>query len=187
MDAHANDAIAVTIGVRGREAERVELFATTFAASDGPEEGASVRELSRDLLASTAPEDLLVLEALAAGSLVGGVVFSRLRYDRDDRTSFLLAPLAVAVDRQGQGIGQRLVKAGLTELRRAGVDVVFTYGDPAFYGRVGFTPVEASYAAPPHPLRHPEGWLATALSDRGTSPLRGAARTVAAFDDPRLW
>lgn len=187
MDPHANDTVALTIGVQGREAELVDLFATTFAASDGPEEGASVRELSRDLLASTAPEDLLVLVAVAAGSIVGGVAFTRLRYDRDDRTVFLLAPLAVAVDRQGQGIGQRLVTAGLTELRRGAVDLVLTYGDPAFYGRIGFAPVEASFAAPPHPLQHPEGWLATALSDRGASPLRGSARTVAALDDPRSW
>jgi predicted N-acetyltransferase YhbS len=187
MDSSTNDAVAITIGVQGREAELVDLFATTFAASDGPEEGASVRRLSRELLATTAAEDLLVLVAVAAGALVGGVAFSRLRYDRDDRTVFLLAPLAVAGDRQGQGIGQRLVTAGLAELRGRGVDVVLTYGDPAFYGRVGFAPVEASFAAPPHPLQHPEGWLATALSDRGAAPLRGSARAVAALDDPSSW
>ena len=53
----------------------------------------------------------------------------------------MMAPVAVATAHQGKGIGQRLISHGLDALRREGVDIAVTYGDPAFHGRVGFKPV----------------------------------------------
>jgi putative acetyltransferase len=42
--------------------------------------------------------------------------------------------------RQKQGIGSRLVEAGLDECRRAGFDVVVVLGHPEYYPRFGFRP-----------------------------------------------
>jgi putative acetyltransferase len=49
-----------------------------------------------------------------------------------------LSPLAVRPDRQRQGIGAALVRAGLELLADRGVPAVFLEGDPGYYGQWGF-------------------------------------------------
>jgi putative acetyltransferase len=49
-----------------------------------------------------------------------------------------LGPMAVVPDRQRQGIGSRLVRAGLDACRRLGYEVVVVVGHPAYYPRFGF-------------------------------------------------
>jgi putative acetyltransferase len=66
----------------------------------------------RNLLAGTAEKDLFVFTAEEDGAIIGGIVFSRLSYAQDDRSLFVLAPVAVATDRQGKGIGQKLLTHG---------------------------------------------------------------------------
>lgn len=114
------------------------LFTTTFFASEGTDEGAVIGELARHLMAETPVQDLRVFTAWSRSELVGAILFSRLIYEGDDHTVFVLGPVAVATDRQHQGIGQRLISHGIEELRREGVELAVTYGDPGFYGRVGF-------------------------------------------------
>lgn len=175
------------IGHDGRERQIVDLFTETFTASEGASEGTLIGALVRSLLRDTPEDDLLVCTAVEAGVTVGAVIFSRLRYDRDDRSVFILSPLAVAPERQRQSIGQRLVRHGLEALRAAGVDVVVTYGDPAYYGRVGFAPITEAFAKAPLPLSRPEGWLGQALTEGDPAPLEGASTCVAALNDPALW
>jgi predicted N-acetyltransferase YhbS len=172
---------------KGREEEIIRLFTAAFAASEGMEEGALIGDLVRNLLAGTAEKDLFVFTAEEDGNIVGSIVFSRLIYEQDDRTVFVLAPVAVATDRQGKGIGQRLLNHGLAALRSVGVDIVMTYGDPNYYARVGFMPISEADAQAPFPLNHPEGWLGQSLTDRAMTPLKGPSRCVEALNDPRFW
>lgn len=165
----------------------IDLFTTTFTASEGGDEGALIGELVRQLLGGTAPQDLFVFTAEEDGTIIGGIVFSRLTYAQDDRTVFVLAPVAVATNQQGKGIGQRLLIHGLAALRSAGIDVVVTYGDPRFYAKVGFMPISESDARAPFPLNHPEGWLAQPLIKRPMAPLQGPSRCVEALNDPVFW
>ena len=174
-------------GHTGREAQIIDLFTSTFTASGGEEEGALIGELARKLLGGTAPEDRLVFTSEEEGAILGGIVFSRLRYEQDDRTVFVLAPVAVAPLQQGKGIGQRLLSHGLAALRSAGVDIVMTYGDPNYYARVGFMPVSEADAPAPFPLNHPEGWLAQSLTARAMAPLKGPSRCIEALNDPGFW
>ncbi|HEY5648662.1 MAG TPA: N-acetyltransferase, partial [Nitrospiria bacterium] len=51
-----------------------------------------------------------------------------------------LAPMAVVPDRQRQGIGSALVKAGIQECISEGYDAVFVLGHPEYYPRFGFVP-----------------------------------------------
>ena len=76
---------------------------------------------------------------------------------------------------------------GLDALRREDVDIAVTYGDPAFYGRVGFELVSAADLPAPQPLKQPQGWIVQSLTKVPLTPLRGPARCVAAFNDPALW
>jgi predicted N-acetyltransferase YhbS len=164
-----------------------DLFEATFTTSEGAEEGALIGALARRLITETPAEDLRVFTALEDGTLVGGIFFTRLTYGGDPRTVFMMAPVAVAVAHQGKGIGQRLISHGLDALRQEGVDIAVTYGDPAFYSRVGFKPVSEADLPAPQPLGQPQGWIAQSLTDAPLTPLRGPARCVAAFDDPALW
>lgn len=86
----------------------------------------------------------LVLSLLAVedGEPVGHVALSPVTLGAaDGRGRWLgLAPLAVAPARQRRGIGGRLVEAALRTCGQAGVELVFLLGEPAFYGRFGFTP-----------------------------------------------
>jgi predicted N-acetyltransferase YhbS len=164
-----------------------DLFAATFSASEGAQEGALIGALARRLIAETPEGDLRVFTAWEEDALLGGLFFTRLTYDGDPRTVFLMAPVAVATAHQGQGLGQRLITQALDALRQEGVDVAVTYGDPAFYGRVGFTPVSEADLPAPQPLQQPQGWIAQSLTEAPLTPLHGPARCVAAFDDPALW
>lgn len=172
---------------KGSEQGIVDLCAATFTASEGAAEGALIGDLVRNQLAGTADPDLHVFIAEEDGALVGAAVFTRLSYDQDDRIVFVLGPLAVATDRQGEGIGQTLLVHGLTQLREAGVDVAVTYGDPNFYGKAGFRPIPESFARAPFRLQHPEGWLGQSLTDAEMTPLKGPSRCVEALNDPVFW
>ena len=163
------------------------LFDASFTASEGPAEGALIGALVRRLMTETPAGDLRVFTAWEDGAPVGGIFFTRLAYAGDPRRVFLMAPVAVATDHQGKGIGQRLIARGLDALRREGVDIAVTYGDPAFYGRVGFGPVSEADLPPPRPLSQPQGWIAQSLTDAALTPLGGPAACVAAFDDPAFW
>ncbi|TVP84136.1 MAG: N-acetyltransferase [Thioalkalivibrio sp.] len=174
-------------GHKGREAEIIDLFTTAFTASEGEEEGALIGELARNLLGSTDEKDRAVFTAEDDGTIIGAIVFSRLTYEQDERTVFVLAPVAVATDQQGKGIGQRLLTHGLTSLRSAGVDIVVTYGDPNYYARVGFLPVSEAEARAPFPLNHPEGWMAQSLTERVMAPLKGPSRCVQALNHSAFW
>lgn len=171
--------------VAGRDAI-VALFAKTFTASEGAEEGALIGGLAEAVLATPA-EDLLVVTASVAGTLIGCICFTRMGFAQDTRSVWLLSPVAVAPDAQGMGVGQALVRHGLDDLRGRGVDVALTYGDPDFYGKVGFRHVTADTVPPPHPLTQPEGWLAQSLSGAALAPFRGPSTCVAALDRSDFW
>lgn len=173
--------------IQGREEAIIELFRATFTASEGAEEGALIGDLVRNLLASTAQPDRFVVIADEDGAIIGGILCSRLTYEQDQRTVFVLAPVAVATDQQGKGMGQRLLSQGLAALRSAGVDIAMTYGDPGYYAKVGFRPISEGDAPAPFKLKQPAGWLAQSLTDRAMIPLKGPSRCVEALNDPVYW
>ena len=177
----------ITAGFHGREQAVADLFAATFAASEGPDEGALIGRLARDLMASTPAADIRVMVAEDDDAPIGAAILTRLAYAQDARVVFIVAPVAVATDRQGRGVGARLLTEALDSLRAEGVNVALVYGDPAYYARVGFAPVDVATAPPPLPLQHPEGWLGQSLTGAAIAPLKGPPRCVAALDDPAFW
>jgi len=127
--------------------------------------------------------DELVLSFVAGQALqtvVGYAGFARLQIETAEgmRPAVGLAPLAVASTHQGRGIGTALVRAGLAELIARREEIVFVVGDPAFYGRLGFTAEDARAIASPYAGPH---FMARRLS--AGAPQRGRLRYPAAFDD----
>lgn len=165
----------------------VALFTKTFADSEGPDEGALIGALARDMMEKTPDEDLFVFTAWDQDDLLGAIMFSRLAYPHDNRSVFILAPVAVHPDHQGQGVGQALIVHGLNALREHGVDVAITYGDPHYYCKAGFMPITEEIARAPLTLQYPEGWLAQSLSDQPLSQLKGPSRCVEALNDAAYW
>lgn len=176
-----------TRGAKGRAQQIEDLFTDTFSASEGAEEGAVIGALVRGLLGTTPSQDIAVFTAENAGAMIAAAIFSRLVYDQDPRSVFILSPMAVAPNRQGQGVGQAVLRHALTALGDDGVDVAITYGDPAFYGKVGFRPLTEADAPAPLPLSQPEGWIGQSLTDARLAPLRGACTCVPALSDPAIW
>lgn len=165
----------------------VSLFADTFSASEGPEEGALIGDLTDALVSTTPARDLRIFTAREGDILAGAIFFWPMVYANDDRSVMVLAPVAVRTDRQGKGVGEALIRKGLETLQRDGVDVAITYGDPAYYGRFGFRQVDTSVVAAPQPLSQPIGWMAQSLSDAPLAPLHGPVTCVPAFDKPDYW
>ncbi|MHA7880139.1 MAG: GNAT family N-acetyltransferase [Saccharospirillum sp.] len=85
----------------------------------------------------------------------------------------MMAPVAVATDYHGRGVGQALINHGLTELKESGVSIVVTYGDINFYSKTGFEPISEALIRAPLALSYPEGWLAQSLDGHEISPIEG--------------
>jgi putative acetyltransferase len=81
------------------------------------------------------------LVAVIDSYVVGHILLSRLHIIGADETrdGLALAPLAVDPQFQGQGIGTALVRAGLERATSLRERIVFVLGDPAYYGRFGFS------------------------------------------------
>ena len=75
--------------------EIASLIHDSFAASEGPAEGARVGRLAAALLAGPAPPAKAFL-AREGDALVGAVLFSPLAFSDDPRRVLLLSPMAVA-------------------------------------------------------------------------------------------
>lgn len=175
---------SITQSIEAGEAEA--FFRRVFADSEGEEEGRSVGLLAGSLLRETPESDLRAFGIRQEDQLLACILFTRLRL-ACTASVFLLAPVAVSTAHQRQGIGQRLICHGLEALRREGVALALTYGDPAYYRRVGFCQIGVDTVPPPQRLSMPEGWLAQGLDGRAVEPLRGPSRCVEALNRPELW
>ena len=105
------------------------------AAFGSPVEATLVDALREDV------RDAISLVADDAGAVVGHIMFSPVRVEGAPHIRAMgLAPMAVLPDRQRTGIGSALVRAGLAECARRGVEAVFVVGHPPYYPRFGFMP-----------------------------------------------
>ncbi len=162
------------------------LFTKTFSDSEGEKEGELIGQLVEDLIETTKPEDLYVFVATENEKVIGSILFTRLTFEADI-SIFLLAPVAVHTDYQGKGFGQELINFGLQEMKKEGVELAFTYGDPNFYSKVAFQPVTEAQFKAPLTLSYPHGWLAQSLNGQELIGIDGDSSCVPAFNKPELW
>ena len=164
----------------------VALFLNVFASSEGVSEGKSIAKLVSNLINITDSNDLIGFVGKQGDEIVGCIFFSRF-YLAEERTAFLLSPVAISTQHQGQQLGQNLINYGLSYLTDMGVNLTLTYGDPAFYSKVGFKQIKETDIAPPYTLSQPIGWLAQSLDGNNTLKVTGSTRCVEAFNDPAQW
>jgi putative acetyltransferase len=87
----------------------------------------------------------LVAEDEDSGELIGSILFSPLAIDRpgETLTALALAPVAVRPDRQKDGVGSALIRAGIEQARFAQAPAIILLGHPAYYPRFGFSAAAA--------------------------------------------
>ncbi len=163
-----------------------KLFTKVFSDSEGQAEGELIGNLTYDIMTVTDAQDLYGFIATENEQIIGGIFFTRLTF-QSGVNAFLLSPVAIHTSYQGKGIGQKLINFGINHLKENRVSIVFTYGDPNFYSKVGFKLITEKIAKAPLKLTYPEGWLAQSLDGDEVEPIAGISYCVEAFNKPEIW
>jgi len=139
----------------------------TLVRDEAPADHAAVRAVVRAAFGQDDEADLV--EALRAGGyvraafvaevdgeVVGHVLFTRLPVETADGAveTLALAPMAVAPDRQRQGVGSDLIRAALAACRERGHRAVVVLGHADYYPRFGFSAALAERLQSPFPGPH---------------------------------
>lgn len=145
------------------------------AAFGQPDEALLVRRLR----SSDAYVPELALVAEIDGELVGHVMLTYAYLD--GRRVLSLAPLAVQVGRQRDGIGTALTREALAKADERGEPMCIVLGHPSYYPRFGFEPARAYGIEPPDPAFPDEAFMVVRL--RAYDPaLRGRVTYPAPFE-----
>jgi putative acetyltransferase len=170
----------------GDTEEIKQLFTRVFSDSEGQSEGLLIGNLAHDLMTGTSAEDLYGFVAVEDERIIGSIFFTRMTF-QSEVTAYILSPVAVQTKYHGKGIGQKLITFGIDHLKHDGVELVFTYGDPKFYSKVGFGLIAEKLVEAPFALTYPEGWLGQSLVSDEIEPIAGGSCCVDAFNNPEYW
>lgn len=161
-----------------RPGDEAAIGALNDAAFGGPVEGAIVDALRASGCA------LISFVATVGEQIVGHILFSPVTIEAPTGpvTGMGLAPMAVAPDAQSRGIGARLVRAGLKEVRAKSHPFVVVLGHAHYYPRFGFVPasrhgIRCAWDGVPD-----EAFMAIVLDERAMGGVSGTARYRPEFD-----
>jgi predicted N-acetyltransferase YhbS len=171
---------------RNSREEVSSLFTSVFTASAGEKEGRLIGNLASELSSGIDNQEIIGFGTYQEESIIASIFFSRLRF-RDAIQVYMLAPVAVSTEHQGKGVGQALINYALNELKKRSVAVAITYGDPAFYSKVGFRVLSEKVIQAPMKLSMPEGWLGQSLTGERIPTIGERPKCVEAFHDPAYW
>jgi putative acetyltransferase len=131
----------------------------------------ALREQATPFLSLVADDD---------GAIVGHICFTPV--EAGHTTILGLAPMAVLPERQKEGIGTKLIEAGLAACRRAGFGAVVVLGHPQYYPRFGFEPAATKGLRSEYDVPH-EAFMLLELVPGAAAGLEGVARYHRAFSD----
>jgi putative acetyltransferase len=85
------------------------------------------------------------LVAVVGNEIVGHILFSSVTVEGEETTAegMALAPMAVLPEYQRQGIGSKLVRAGIARLVSSNCAFVIVLGHADYYPRFGFKPAHS--------------------------------------------
>jgi len=174
--------IRVATGLDSEDIRDIHLC----AFSEGEKQ--KVSTLAANLLHEETNPETISLVAEANVAVVGHIAFSPVTINNNKSwTGYILAPLGVKPEYQKRQIGSKLIEGGMALLSKMGVNVVFVYGDPKYYGKFGFNPDVASGYSPPYELQYPFGWQAIVLNEDVFTDSAVKISCVASLSDPELW
>lgn len=131
---HARKVIAMIIVRREQAGDEEQIRTVNTRAFQQTAEANII-----DALRSACPEGVSLV-AVDAGIIVGHILFTPAVIESESRTvlGMGLAPMAVLPEFQRRGIGSRLIRAGLDEMRKTRQPFVLVLGHPEYYPRFGF-------------------------------------------------
>ena len=146
--------------------------------------------ITRDMLSDQSAKPHVSLLAFVKNKPVGHLLFTRGYIEGNPRIGVsFLAPLAVIPNFQRQGIGGALIKEGITQLSKMGVDLVFVMGYPEYYPRFGFTPASKLGFQPTYPLpaEVADAWMVLALRPNIIGTISGKVICCDVMNKPEVW
>jgi putative acetyltransferase len=177
-----------TVNIRTAENQDRDAIERVYSSAFPRGESGIVSKLAIDLLCESTSPPTISLVAETDGAIVGHIAFSPVIIDDEENIQgYILAPLGVKPEYQRRRIGSRLIEYGMQQLSAIGVNVVFVYGDPKYYGRFGFSADTARQYVTPYRLQHPFGWQAIVLKAFDIEKAPAAITCVTSLRDARLW
>lgn len=168
------------------QSEIIDLFTKVFTISEGEKEGGLIGGLVSCLSSRIDNREVICFGTWEQEKLIASIFFTRLRFDQPIKI-YMLAPVAVSTENQGQGVGQALIRHGLNVMKGRSVSAVVTYGDPAFYSKIGFSRLPEAVIQAPLELSMPDGWLGQSLTSAAVPTVNQRPSCVAPFNDPVYW
>jgi putative acetyltransferase len=153
----------------------------------GESEGEIVSQLAINILEDKSASPILSLVVEQSNKIIGNVIFSSVKIEDNDEKirAYILAPLAVAKDTQGKGVGTALINQGLGILKERGANLVFVYGDPNYYKRTGFK--AGHNLKPPYNLEYPEAWMVKELTQGALAKAEGMVKCASSLNSQEYW
>lgn len=111
-----------------------EIFKNTDYTDDILE-----RELVREIRKSQYYIPELDLVAEEDGKIIGHFIISKFPISNKYQNEMLiLAPVSVAIEKQRQGIGKKMLEEGIEQAKKMGYKGMIVEGNPSFYRKLGF-------------------------------------------------
>lgn len=159
----------MTVAIREERAADAAAIADVHrAAFAGDAEAVLVDRIRAD------GDAVLSLVAVDGGAVVGHVLFSGMIAPM---RALALGPLGILPGRQRGGIGSALVREGVARAEAAGWQAIFVLGDPAYYGRFGFSVDAARGFDSPYAGDH----FMVRIAGQGGVAMTGPVRHAPAF------
>lgn len=173
----AHSDVEIRDGTPADQAAILALYPRAFPGED-------LRALVTALLDED--EGIVSFVAETGDNILGHVIFTACSLEGSRHRVALLGPLCVDPGRQRKGIGGALIGAGLARMQSAGAAQICVLGDPAYYGKFGFTP--ETRIDPPYPLPKEwrGAWQSRSLTDDVNLPM-DRMTVPGPWRDPALW
>jgi putative acetyltransferase len=168
-------------------AEVLHVEGQAFGNDKGPE----IVDLVNGLLSDPSAMPLLSLLAVNNEQSIGHILFTKARISNsnDSISAVILAPLAVIPEAQSDGVGGQLIKEGMRQLSKTGVELVFVLGHPEYYPRYGFQPAGCLGFEAPYPIpdEHANAWMVQELQPGVIGNVCGNLICADVLNQPEHW
>lgn len=157
----------------------------------GRQEGEAVAALAIGLQTDPTAKPVLSLLAEENGEVLGHVLFTTVNIVGGEKSvpGRILAPVGVSPVAQGKGIGGRLIRTGLEQLRASGAGLVFVLGHPSYYPRFGFEPAGRLGLLAPYPIpeKVADAWMVQELEPGLLGKVKGTVQCAEELSHPEHW